>query len=171
MEKYGRSRQATDDIICHMCFACWVAKVTDMPLEYVILIAFLWQWWLCKCATLLLYMYIACLVLFYIHCCCWTRQCCRLLSTFIVSGWPQFVSSCIYNLFTCILHSLWPYRWRQHVLSHWFTNITTWFHGPQDCSMSTVLFGVASFHIFPFIWLAPLKLYRGFCWQGPTSLG
>lgn len=68
------------------------------------------------------------------------------------------VSSCIYDLSTCILHSLWPHRWRQHVLlGHWFTYITRCFHSPQDCSLSIVLFGVASLHLFPFIWHAPLN--------------
>ena len=72
-----------------------------------------------------------------------------------------FIILRIYNLSTCIVrvHSLWQHSWRQLVLLEpWFTYITTWFHSPQDCSPSTVLFGVASPHLFPFIWLAPLVL-------------
>jgi len=42
MEKYDRARQATDDsMIRHMCFARWVTKATNTPLEYIILNAFL----------------------------------------------------------------------------------------------------------------------------------
>ena len=41
METYGGARETTDDdIIRRMCFACWVIKVIDTHLEYVMLIAF-----------------------------------------------------------------------------------------------------------------------------------
>jgi hypothetical protein len=45
-------------------FSCWVTKVTDTRshTEYVILIAFPLQQWLCDCASLLRYTYIVCLV-------------------------------------------------------------------------------------------------------------
>jgi hypothetical protein len=41
VEKYGETREATDDnIIRHMHFECWIAKATDTHSEYVIIIAF-----------------------------------------------------------------------------------------------------------------------------------
>jgi len=43
VEKYGRARQASDDIVCHMCFACCITKATDTPSEYGILLTFLQQ--------------------------------------------------------------------------------------------------------------------------------
>jgi len=54
VEKYGRARQSTDDnIIQHTHFACWMIKTTDTYSEYLILIAFAWQQWLCKHTSLL----------------------------------------------------------------------------------------------------------------------
>jgi len=42
MEKYDRSRQATDDSITRCVrFACWVTKAADTHFECVILTAFL----------------------------------------------------------------------------------------------------------------------------------
>jgi len=39
MEKYGRTRQATDDNkIRRMSFACWIREATDACSEYVILL-------------------------------------------------------------------------------------------------------------------------------------
>ena len=65
VEKYGTARQATDDnIIRRMRFACWITKATDTHSEYVILIAFPRQQWLCKRASMLCYTYIACLVIY-----------------------------------------------------------------------------------------------------------
>ena len=55
MEKYGRTRQATDDNIIQ--FACWITKATD---TYT---AFPLQQWLCKFTSLLHYTYIACIVI------------------------------------------------------------------------------------------------------------
>jgi len=47
VEKYGRTRQATDDnILRRMRFACWIPKVRDPHSEYVILIGFPLQQWL-----------------------------------------------------------------------------------------------------------------------------
>jgi hypothetical protein len=61
MWKYGRARQATDDnILGHMCFACWMTKATDTHTDYVIPSAFPWQQWLCK-YTLVLHLYVHCL--------------------------------------------------------------------------------------------------------------
>jgi len=40
VEEYGKTRQATNDnIIGHMCYACWIAKDSDIPLQYVMLTA------------------------------------------------------------------------------------------------------------------------------------
>ena len=63
MKKYGTDRQATgDNIIGHMCFACWIVRATKTHSEYVILIAFPWQQWLHECSSVLHYMYISCFV-------------------------------------------------------------------------------------------------------------
>jgi len=41
VEKYGRCRQATDGTIeWRMRIACWISKATELPSEYVILVAF-----------------------------------------------------------------------------------------------------------------------------------
>jgi hypothetical protein len=65
LENCCRSRQATDDnTIRRMPFACWVPKATNTPSEYVILISFPWQQWLCERASMLR-LYIRCLS-------CWT---------------------------------------------------------------------------------------------------
>jgi hypothetical protein len=64
VEKYGTAGQATDgNIIRLMHFACWINKVTETCLEYVILIAFPRQQWLCERTSILSYMYIASLVI------------------------------------------------------------------------------------------------------------
>ena len=62
MQKYGTPGQATDgNVILCMRFAHWISKAIDTHPEYVILIAFSLQQWLCKHTSLLCYMYIACL--------------------------------------------------------------------------------------------------------------
>ena len=48
--------------VWHMCIACWIPKTANTHSEYVVLTAFPLQQWLKKCASMLLYMYIACLV-------------------------------------------------------------------------------------------------------------
>ena len=58
-EKCDRARQATDDTLRRMRFACWITKATDTHSDYVILIAFLWQQWLRERASMLRYTYIA----------------------------------------------------------------------------------------------------------------
>jgi hypothetical protein len=45
-----------------MHIACWVTKATDTHSQYVTLIAFPLQQWLHICASVLCYMYSACLV-------------------------------------------------------------------------------------------------------------
>ena len=59
-------------------FACWITKVTDTRSEYVIIISSPLQQWLHECASMLRYMYIACLVSnvtiyksAYLTRCCW----------------------------------------------------------------------------------------------------
>jgi hypothetical protein len=45
--KFGKANHATDNnIVPHMCFACWLIKATETHAEYVMLIAFAWQQWL-----------------------------------------------------------------------------------------------------------------------------
>ena len=65
MEKFGRSRQATDDnIIRGMRIGCWIPKATETHThsEYVIIIAFPRQQWLRERASILRSKYTACLV-------------------------------------------------------------------------------------------------------------
>ena len=66
MEKYGATRQATDDnIIQPMRIACWLPKATNTHSEYVIIIiAFPIQKLLQERASMLLSKYITCLVKF-----------------------------------------------------------------------------------------------------------
>jgi hypothetical protein len=49
--KNGAGGLATDNIIRRMRIACWITKATDRHSEYVILIAFAWQHWLCERAS------------------------------------------------------------------------------------------------------------------------
>jgi len=57
MEKFSVARQATDDsIIGRIHSACWITRATNIHSEYVILIDFSWQQWLCEHASL------------YVHC-------------------------------------------------------------------------------------------------------
>jgi hypothetical protein len=54
VEKYGIDRETADDnIIRRMRFACCITKATDTDSEYVILIAFPRQQWLCERASML----------------------------------------------------------------------------------------------------------------------
>jgi len=53
------NREATDD----NTMACWIPKTTNTHSEYVIIIAFSQQQWLHERASMLLYTYIACLIL------------------------------------------------------------------------------------------------------------
>ena len=63
MEKHSAARQDTvDNIIWRMRFAPWIMKATDTCSEYVIMIAFSQQTWLCERSPTLLYTYIASLV-------------------------------------------------------------------------------------------------------------
>jgi len=56
VEKYGRTRQATDDsIIRRMRIACWIPKSINTHSEYVIIIAFPLQQWFCDSASMLRY--------------------------------------------------------------------------------------------------------------------
>jgi hypothetical protein len=60
VEKYDRTRQATDDnILRRMRFACWITKAADTPTENVILIAFSRQEWLRE-RTSMLRLYVHC---------------------------------------------------------------------------------------------------------------
>jgi hypothetical protein len=66
VEKCGRAGQATDDsIIRRMRFACWLPKAIDTLLEYVILIASVWQQWLRERVYILCHTHIAFLVNFF----------------------------------------------------------------------------------------------------------
>ena len=50
--------------VWHMCIACWIPKATNIHFGCVIPFALPVQEWLHECATVLRYMYIACLVTF-----------------------------------------------------------------------------------------------------------
>jgi hypothetical protein len=63
MEKYGRTTQGTYNcIIWCVHSVCWITKATELLSEYVILKALPQQHWLHEHASVLHYMYIACLV-------------------------------------------------------------------------------------------------------------
>jgi hypothetical protein len=63
VEKYCRAGQDTDDnITWRMRTASWIHKATNTHSLHVILIAFPLQQWLHERATMLRYMYTACLV-------------------------------------------------------------------------------------------------------------
>ena len=60
--KCGTATQATDgDIIQRMSFACWITKHTDTHSEYVTLIVFPLQQWLCERVSILRNQCITCL--------------------------------------------------------------------------------------------------------------
>ena len=60
--RYGRDGQATNgNLIRRMRTACWIPKVTNIYLEYVIRIACPLQQWLLKRSSMLRYTYVACL--------------------------------------------------------------------------------------------------------------
>ena len=68
---YGTLRQITDEsIIRRLRSSGWITKVTNTHThthtrtEYIILIAFLRQQWVRERTSILLYMYIACLVVY-----------------------------------------------------------------------------------------------------------
>jgi hypothetical protein len=64
VEKYGTARQATDDtIIRRMRLTCRIIEATDTHSEYVIVTACSRQQWLRERASMLVSMYIACLVM------------------------------------------------------------------------------------------------------------
>jgi hypothetical protein len=64
VEKYGRTRQATDDsIIRSMRFTYWIPKGTNPLSEHVIRIGLPLQHWLHECAYILCYTHSAFLVL------------------------------------------------------------------------------------------------------------
>jgi len=63
VKKYGRVRQVTDNnIIRRMRIACWIPTATDTHSDHVIIIAFPLHQWLHERASVLRYMYSACLV-------------------------------------------------------------------------------------------------------------
>jgi len=63
----GTAREATDDNIWRRRSAFWIPKATDIYSECVILIAFPHQQWLYTRASVSLYTYIVCFVIFALH--------------------------------------------------------------------------------------------------------
>jgi hypothetical protein len=63
VEKYGRARQATGDVIWHICFACWITKATDVCSECVVLIDF-------SLATVLMWTHLSVLLILVLLSCC-----------------------------------------------------------------------------------------------------
>jgi len=58
--------------------ACWITKTTNRRLEYAILIVFPLQQWLHESASMLCYMYFACLV--FVVCCVGNGLCDELIT-------------------------------------------------------------------------------------------
>jgi hypothetical protein len=71
MVQQGRLQMA----IWRVRIACWIPKATNTPSEYVVLIAFTLQQWLCKYVILLHYTYINCLVYYLRHFGCNGMKC------------------------------------------------------------------------------------------------
>jgi len=71
--------------IRRMRIACWIPKATDTNSEYIILIVFPRQW-LLESASLLVYMFIACLVTFCSYLCIFNRQTINLGT---IRTWPH----------------------------------------------------------------------------------
>jgi hypothetical protein len=66
--KYCRTGQATNNNKTgRMLIACWMSKVTNTDLKYVILITSPLQKWLRERASILRYTYIACIVYLYLY--------------------------------------------------------------------------------------------------------
>jgi hypothetical protein len=61
VKKYCRAKQARDDVIRRMGFACWIPKATNKLSEYVILIALPLLQWLHERVWILRYTYIVCI--------------------------------------------------------------------------------------------------------------
>jgi len=60
LQENGVAREATEgNLIRRTRISCWLTKATDTHSEYVIIIAFPRQQWLCKPARLLRYTYVA----------------------------------------------------------------------------------------------------------------
>jgi len=59
--KLGRPQITTR----RMCILCWITKATNTPSEYVIIIDFPRQQWLCEHGSILRYTHIACFVIFH----------------------------------------------------------------------------------------------------------
>jgi hypothetical protein len=58
VEKYGRSRQTTDDnTIWRMRFTCWITRASDTHSGFVLIIYFPWKHWLRERASVLHYTY------------------------------------------------------------------------------------------------------------------
>jgi hypothetical protein len=71
VEKYGRARQATDDIVVlRMRIACWITKAIDTQSEYEIFIVSLRQQWLRERASMLC-LYVHCLSCYDMEPGCW----------------------------------------------------------------------------------------------------
>ena len=89
VEKYGRSRRATDDdmIRCRtgvICMPGIYGKNTVTHSESVILTVFQWQQLLCEWPSVLHYTYIAC----FLHYVCWTNLCpCAVKCTVFFQQW------------------------------------------------------------------------------------
>jgi hypothetical protein len=60
VEKYGRTRQGTDDNMA-MRIVCWITEATNINSEYVIFITFSLKQWLHERSSKLRYTYVACL--------------------------------------------------------------------------------------------------------------
>jgi hypothetical protein len=97
VERYGTARQVTyDNIIRRTRCARWITTATDTHSEYVVPFAFPRQRWLRERASLLRYMYSACLVMILTEAnCCSEAEICPRCQT--------HMTHCVSN--TCILSS------------------------------------------------------------------
>jgi hypothetical protein len=134
MKRYGRGRQATDDnITWHMHFIWQVTKDTDTHSEYVILNAFPQQQWLHERASLLSYMYIACLVL---NCDIFLQKQCALFGVFYLNDWHSTFLEYVLPSEGCI-------SWVQNPLLISHVGIVDyhyiWWFSEQSCGTLTLI--------------------------------
>jgi len=100
---------------------CWIPKTTNTRLEYVMLIAFPLQQWLHKSASMLCYMYFACLV--FVVCCVGNSLCDEL-----ITHWEESYHMCVCVCVCVCSRKRWPmflqqYSWnRMHHIPTWHSD-------------------------------------------------
>jgi hypothetical protein len=87
--------------IWHMRMACWIPKSTNKHSVYVTLIDILLRQWLHQCASILCYMYIACLVCFGWKGCTYDIKNAELSKCACYQWWWSFLTVSIITVIIC----------------------------------------------------------------------